>query len=53
MNYDVSDLERFPISLEVMLCFVFFYSEYEFALSLGERSMEVEKRYCVRFFDWM
>ena len=29
MTYDVSDLERFPISSEVMLSF--FYPEYEFA----------------------
>ena len=28
MSYDVSDLERFPISQEVML---FFYPEYEFS----------------------
>lgn len=46
MTYDVSNLERFPISLEVML-FFFFYPEYKylfldffcrqnFAFSLGE-----------------
>ena len=31
MSYDVSDLERFPISQEVMLFFFFFYPEYEFS----------------------
>ena len=40
MTYDVSDLERFPISPEVMLC-RFFYPEYEFSFfdfsGLGER----------------
>ena len=32
MSYDVSDLERFPISQEVMLFFFFFFHpEYEFS----------------------
>ena len=48
MSYDVSDLERFPISQEVMPFFFFFYPEQEFsffdfsvdfsfAVSLGKR----------------
>ena len=60
MSYDVNDLERFPISQEVMLFFLsrvwififWLFSHTNFALSVGKRWMEVKKRW-VHFFDWM